>query len=56
VLGAVNVRELRTGRGNLWIKVVEEMSVLTRGAHQLRLEIKDGDLIQEVYIPYDPLV
>lgn len=59
VPGVVNVRELRTGRGNLQIKAVgEEMSDLTRIAHQLSklgLEIEDEDLIQEEYFtPYEP--
>ncbi|EMA09174.1 Lrp/AsnC family transcriptional regulator [Haloarcula marismortui] len=59
VPGVVNVRELRTGRGNLQIKAVgEEMSDLTRIAHQLSklgLEIEDEDLIQEEYFTsYEP--
>ncbi|WP_367176629.1 Lrp/AsnC family transcriptional regulator [Haloarcula rubripromontorii] len=59
VPGVVNVRELRTGRGNLQIKAVgEEMGDLTRIAKQLSklgLEIEDEDLIQEEYFtPYDP--
>ncbi len=59
VPGVVNVRELRTGRGNLQVKAVgEEMSDLTRIAHQLSklgLEIEDEDLIQEEYFtPYEP--
>ena len=59
VPGVINVRELRTGRGNLQVKAVgEEMSDLTRIAHQLSklgLEIEDEDLIQEEYFtPYEP--
>ncbi|PSP94730.1 AsnC family transcriptional regulator [Halobacteriales archaeon QS_4_62_28] len=57
--GVVNVRELRTGRGNLQIKAVgEDMSDLTRIAQQLNkmgLEIEDEDLVQrEYFAPYQP--
>lgn len=59
VPGVVNVRELRTGRGNLQIKTVgEDMSDLTRIAQQLNkigLAIEDEDLVQrEYFAPYQP--
>ena len=59
VPGVVNVRELRTGRGNLQIKAVgEDMSDLTRIAQQLNkvgLAIEDEDLVQrESFAPYQP--
>jgi DNA-binding Lrp family transcriptional regulator len=59
VPGVVNVRELRTGRGNLQIKAVgEDMSDLTRIAQQLNkigLAIEDEDLVQrEYFAPYQP--
>ena len=57
--GVVNVRELRTGRGNLQIKAVgEDPSDLNRIAEQitkLGLEIEDEDLVQREYTsPYQP--
>ncbi len=57
--GVVNVRQLRTGRGNLRIKAVgEDMTDLTRIAQQINrlgLEIEDEDLLQEEYFtPYEP--
>lgn len=57
--GVVNVREIRTGRGNLQIKAVgEDASDLTRIAQQINrlgLEIEDEDLIQQEYFaPYEP--
>lgn len=59
VPGVVNVREIRTGRGNLQIKAVgEDASDLTRIAQQINrlgLEIEDEDLIQqEHFAPYEP--
>lgn len=59
VPGVVNVRELRTGRGNLQIKAIgEDMSDLTRIAQQLNkigLTIEDEDLVQrEYFAPYQP--
>lgn len=57
--GVVNVRELRTGRGNLQIKAVgEDMNELTNLAEQiseLGVDIEDEDLIQqEFFAPYQP--
>jgi Lrp/AsnC family leucine-responsive transcriptional regulator len=56
--GVVNVREIRTGRGNLQIKAVgEDASDLTRIAQQINrlgLDIEDEDLIQQEYFaPYE---
>mgnify|MGYP000415593468 FL=1 len=59
VPGVVNVRELRTGRGNLQVKAVgEDTSDFTRIAQQLDetgLVVEDEDLIQrESFAPYQP--
>ena len=57
--GVVNVREIRTGRGNLQVVAIgEDVGELTRIAQQLNklgLEIEDEDLIQQEYFtPYHP--
>lgn len=59
VPGVVNVRELRSGKGNLQIKAVgEDVSDLSRVAEQLDelgLTIEDEDLVQrEFFAPYSP--
>jgi len=59
VPGVVNVRELRSGKGNLQIKAVgEDVSDLSRIAEQLDdlgLSIEDEDLVQrEFFAPYSP--
>lgn len=59
ISGVVNVREIRTGRGNLHVTAVgEDVGELTRIAQQLNklgLEIEDEDLVQQEYFsPYEP--
>lgn len=59
VAGVVNVRELRSGTGNLQVKAVgEDVSDLSRIAErlgELGLTIEDEDLVQrEFFAPYSP--